>query len=132
MKKTITAILIIAMIAVAIALPSFAADPIYFTSVNNILMPLSDDTMPISYNGSMYVPYSVFNSSELGTFAVYSQTAQIVTVFGNGVQLYYNLQEGTTYDTYDNQYRSRAISSNGRIYIPAAFTCDYFDIHIRK
>lgn len=129
MKKTITAILLIAMIAVAIALPSFAAETIYFTSVNNILMPLRDDTMPISYSGSMYVPYSVFNSNELGTFAVYSQSAQIVTVFGDGVQLYYNLQDGTTYDTYGNTYRHRAISSNGRIYIPVAFTCEYFAIN---
>lgn len=129
MKKTIAAILIIAMIAVAIALPSFAAETIYFTSVNNILMQLSDDTMPINYNGSIYVPYSVFNSHELGTFAVYSQSAQIVTVFGNGVQLYFNLQDGTTYDTYDTQYRQRAISSNGRIYLPVAFTCEYFGIN---
>jgi len=129
MKKTIAAILIIAMLAIAIALPSFAADTIYFTSVNNILMQLSDDTMPINYNGSIYVPYSVFNSHELGTFAVYSQSAQIITVFGNGVQLYFNLQDGTTYDTYDTQYRQRAISSNGRIYLPVAFTCEYFGIN---
>ena len=122
MKKTIAAILIIAMLAIAIALPSFAAETIYFTSVNNILMQLSDDTMPINYNGNIYVPYSVFNSHELGTFAVYSQSAQIVTVFGNGVQLYFSLQDGTTYDTYDTQYRQRAISSNGRIYIHVAFT----------
>ncbi len=129
MKKTITAILIIAMIAVAIALPSFAAETVYFTSVNNILMPLSDDTMPINYSGNIYVPYSVFNSHELGTFSVYSQSAQIVTVFGDGVQLYFNLQNGTTYDNFDTQYRQRAISSNGRIYLPASFTCEYFGIN---
>lgn len=129
MKKTIAAILIIAMIAVAIALPSFAAETIYFTSVNNILMPLSDDTMPINYNGTIYVPYTVFNSTELGTFAVYSQSAQIVTVFGGGVQLYFNLQDGTTYDTFNEQYRAPVISTNGRIYLPASFTCDYFGIN---
>ena len=128
MKKTVAAILLIASLAIAIALPSFAADTIYFTSVNNILMTLSDDTMPINYNGSIYVPYSVFNSNELGTFAVYSQSAQIVTVFGSGVQLYFNLQEGATYDTYGTSYQYRAISSNGRVYLPAAFTCQYFGI----
>lgn len=128
MKKTIAAILIIALIAAAIALPSFAADSLYFTSVNNVLMPLSDETMPVNYNDTIYLPYSVFNSNELNTFSIYSQSAQIVTVFGNGVQLYYNLQTGTTYDAYGNQYRSSALSSNGRIYIPAAFTCEYFGI----
>lgn len=129
MKKTIAAILLIAMIAVAIALPSFAAETVYFTSVNNILMQLNDDTMAINYDGVMYLPYTVFNSHELGTFAVYSQSAQIVTVFGNGVQLYFNLQDGTTYDTFDTKYRQRAISSNGRIYLPIALTCDYFGIN---
>jgi len=129
MKKTIAAILIIAMIAVVIALPSFAADTVYFTSVNNILMQLNDDTMAINYDGVMYLPYTVFNSHELGTFAVYSQSAQIVTVFGNGVQLYFNLQDGTTYDTFDTKYRQRAISSNGRIYLPIALTCEYFGIN---
>ena len=128
MKKTITAILIIALIAVAIAFPSFAANTVYFTSVNNILMQLDDDTMAINYGGTIYLPYSVFNSHELSTFAVYSQSAQIVTVFGNGVQLYFNLQDGTTYDTFDTTYRQRAISSNGRIYLPAAFTAEYFGI----
>lgn len=129
MKKTIAAILLIAMIAVAIALPSFASENIYFTSVNNILMPLSDDTMPINHNGIVYVPYSVFNSNELGTFAVYSRSAQIVTVFGGGVQLYFDMQDGTTYDTFGEKFRSFAISTNGLIYLPAAFTCNYFGIN---
>ena len=57
LKRYIIAVIISAAIAVIIALPASAAN-IYFTSVNNILMPLRDDTMPISYNGAMYIPDS--------------------------------------------------------------------------
>ena len=128
LKRYIIAVIISAAIAVIIALPASAAN-IYFTSVNNILMPLRDDTMPISYNGAMYIPYSVFNSTELGTYAIYSSSAQAVTVFGDGAQLIYSLRSGTTYDNIGVKYNYRAVYMNGRIYIPIAFTCRYFEIN---
>lgn len=127
-KKSAAALLIIAFIAVLFARPANAAN-VYFTSVNNVLMPLSAETMPISYNGSMYIPYSVFNSTELNTYAVYSSSAQAVTIFGEGAQLIYSLRDGTTYDYLGIKYNYRAIYLNGLVYIPVAFTCRYFDIN---
>ena len=69
LKKTIASLLITAFLAVIIALPA-SASTIYFTSINNVLMPLSDSTMPINYNSLIYIPYSVFNSMELGTYSI--------------------------------------------------------------
>lgn len=45
--------------------PALAAD-LYFTSINDNLLPLTSDTMPVWSGGVLYVPYSVFDSGVTG------------------------------------------------------------------
>ncbi len=126
-RKLLVSIILAAIVCMATALP-VSASTLYFTSINNILMPLSDDTMPINVDGIMYVPYSVFNSSELGTYSVYSKTSQVVLVFRSDLQLNFDLKDGSTYDNTSETYSISAVYSNGVVYIPAAFTCEFFGI----
>ena len=109
-------------------LSAAGATTLTFTSVNNTLLPLSDDTMPTQYGSTIYLPYSIFNSLELGTYAVYSPTSQKVTVFTEDAQIIFDLRSGETVDSAGESYTSSAISRNGRIYLPVSFTCDYFGI----
>ncbi len=126
-RKMLVSIILAAIVCMATALP-VSASTLYFTSINNILMPLSDDTMPINVDGIMYVPYNVFNSSELGTYSVYSKSSQVVLVFRSDLQLNFDLKDGSTYDNTSETYSISAVYSNGVVYIPAAFTCEFFGI----
>lgn len=126
-RKLLVSIILAAIVCMATALP-VSASTLYFTSINNILMPLSDDTMPINVDGIMYVPYNVFNSSELGTYSVYSKSSQVVLVFRSDLQLNFDLKDGSTYDNTSETYSISAVYSNGVVYIPAAFTCEFFGI----
>ena len=47
-------------LALLFPLPVSAAD-LYFTSVNDNLLPLMADTMPLWSGGQLYVPYTVFD-----------------------------------------------------------------------
>ncbi len=43
-----------------------AASTVYFTAVNDQLLPLNDETMPFWSNGILYVPYTAFENSDFG------------------------------------------------------------------
>ncbi len=51
LKKTV----LLLLLAAVLLLPGRAAE-VTFTSVNNTLLPLSDDSMPTLYGGTVYLP----------------------------------------------------------------------------
>ena len=123
LKKTV----LLLLLAAVLLLPGRAAE-VTFTSVNNTLLPLSDDSMPTLYGGTVYLPYSIFNSLDLGTYAVYSPTSQKVTVFTEKDQLIFDLIHGGAVDKDEVSYTNSAISLNGRVYLPVDFTSRHFGI----
>jgi hypothetical protein len=70
MKKRPVCFLLAVLLTVGfLLLPSAAEDSIFFTAINNTLLELTDDTMPVSYNSVIYVPSSLFNSTALDTYS---------------------------------------------------------------
>ncbi len=106
---------------------------IYFTAVNDRLLSLTSDTMPMWSGGALYVPYTVFDagstSVSLGVSCSYSSTGNTLTVYNLRKMLVYDMNAGSARDQHSGQtYSARAITRNGRIYVPVAFTCDFFDL----
>ena len=67
MKKRIGALIL----ALALCLPLVrvsSADTVYFTSMNDSLMGLSDSTMPYWSGGYLYVPASGFNGRDINVY----------------------------------------------------------------
>ena len=96
-RKRLTLIMVIAsLLAGLIAFPAAAADDIiYITAVNNNLLELKAETMPVKYKSLIYVPYSVFNSNDLGTKTIYSRQAQVVCDILRNTKLLFNMGNGT-------------------------------------
>lgn len=126
-KKVFFAAAIILAVLFA-TLPSRAED-IYFTAVNNMLMELRSETMPVMHNSVPYVPWSVFNSKELGTYAMYSKESQMVVVSDGEKMLYFDMSTGTVTDENDESYFFSAIYTNNTAYIPAYYVADFFGIN---
>ena len=110
--------------------PILAQNAIYFTAINNTLLELNDQTMPINENGTIYLPSSVFNSSDLGTYCLYSRSKQQVVISDLDKILYYDMSAGNSYDDRDNSYPYAAIYHNDTAYIPAFFTASFFNIQV--
>ena len=96
------------------------AGDIYFTSVNDKLIPLSTDTMPTWVSGRLYVPASTFDSSatgiDLGFY--FRQNNNTVTLYTLRQMLVFDLNRGIAYDQHTGETLStRAVNRNGRIYL---------------
>ena len=108
-------------------IPASAAE-LYFTGINDSVAPLASDTMPCWYGGTLYVPYTVFNTSQngigisLGLNTSYSRGGQSVTI--------YNLrQNGTSRDDMTGMAcEGRAIMRNGKPYVPLNTVCAFFGL----
>lgn len=111
-----------------VALSASAENIIFFTAVNNTLLELTKETMPVDYGSLIYVPSSIFNSRALGTYSLYSRGAQKVLISDGDKLLYFDMSAGNSYDNEDTTYRYEAIYVNDTAYVPALFVAQYFDI----
>ena len=114
--------------------PALAAD-LYFTSINDNLLPLTSDTMPVWSGGVLYVPYSVFDSGVTGInlgglICSYNRNGgTAVTLFNLKQMLVFDLVSGTCRnDVTGETYPAKAIIRNGRPYLPVATVCDFFGL----
>ncbi len=129
MKRTLLCFLLTAVFAVGVlAMFSSAEDDIFFTAVNNTLLDLTAETMPVSYNSMIYVPSSVFNSRALDTYSYYSRGTQMVLISNGSHTLYFDMSAGSSCDEADNTYRYVAIYYNDTAYVPAFFVTDFFGL----
>ncbi len=101
MKRLIGIIVLLSAAVMLLVIPILAQNTVYFTAINNTLLELDDQTMPIMENGTIYLPSSVFNSSDLGTYCLYSRNKQQVVISDLDKILYFDMSAGNSYDDRD-------------------------------
>lgn len=127
-RKRAAFVLLAVLLALLFALPGGAEDTVFFTVINNTLLELDADTMPVIYSSLIYVPSSLFNSRALDTYAYYSRDTQVALISDGDSILYFDMGAGNSYDSEDNTYRYAAIYVNDTAYVPAYFVADYFGL----
>ena len=134
MKKRIWAILFVVafcLATIAEPLPA-AADTPCFMAVNDNLLELNDQYIPIVANGQYYVPYTVLDSSvtglELGIFPVYNTLYNTIVVYSRDQVLSFDLSTGICTNRSGAVLSARSVTRNGRVYVPARFICEYFGL----
>jgi hypothetical protein len=109
-----------------------AAADVYFPSVNDKLLELSTDTMPEVVSGVLYVPYTVFDGNttgvNLGIFPFGNKLQNTFILYNRQKTLVFDLSANNSYDSAQNIYRYMAITRNNKLYLPASFVCDFFDL----
>lgn len=110
--------LVLCTLFVAFILP-YHASALTLTAVNETLLPLSDDTMPVRLGGELYAPYSVFGN--VTDTAAYEN--EKVTLSSGGNVLVFSPDEGTVYDQDYNAYETPAYHRNGTVYVPVQLVC---------
>ncbi|MDR0818831.1 MAG: hypothetical protein LBN43_04585 [Oscillospiraceae bacterium] len=130
LKRPIAALAAFVILAAAMIIgTSSAASDIYFTSVGDKLLPLTQGEIPVNQSGVMYVPYTVFNSSTLGTSVYYSKSSQIVQIMNGTKELRFDLGALKTYDNNGRYFNSSlAIIKNGKPFVPVSFVSGYFGL----
>ena len=135
-KRRLPAFLLAVVLCLGLFPPiSVSAADLYFTSLNDTLQPLTSDTMPVWSGGTLYVPYSVFDSNingtgvKLGMECSYERNSNIVTLYNLQKMLVFDLNAGICRNELTGEtYSARAITRNGRPYLPLGMVCDFFGL----
>ena len=133
MKRRIWALLCILCLCLTLFLPTQAAGDVCFTSVNDTILPLTADSMPVWSGGVLYVPHTVFDMGStgisFGTNTSYNKSSGIVSIFNMHQMLVFDIENATCFDQHTGQtFSGRAIIRNGKAYVPAARVCTFFGL----
>ena len=134
-KRFLTGLLtLVFCLGLMLPLPVRAAD-LYFTSVDDSLLPLTSATMPVWSGGKLYVPYTVFDKGstgvDLGLKCIYNRNSGTVTLYTpqEMLLLVFDLNAGTCRDEITGStFDTKAITRNGQPFLPVNFVCDYFEL----
>lgn len=134
MRRRFLSLLCVFALCFAVLIPSQANTNVCFTAVNDRLLGLSGNSMPMWSEGTLYVPFSVFDvnttGASLGTSSTYSRSSSIVTIFNLHQMLVFDLNTGTCRNQHTGETLSgRAIVRNGTAYVPVARVCRFFGLN---
>jgi len=134
-KKFWSAVLCAVFVLSILAPIPARAEGVCYTAINERVLQLSDDTMPIWSEDILYAPYTSFdekvNGVPWGIECSYNKNSGIITVYDIDARsfLEFDLREGTCVDSLTGyEYRYGAILRSGRPYLPVKVVCTHFNL----
>lgn len=121
--------LLLAVLALMSCLPerADAADTVYFLSVNDTIMDLSDETMPFWSGGRLYVPHTAVRGTDLGISYNRRDRMTVVLYQGSSV-LTFDLAAGTISGNNGRGYGGAAIVRGDVVFLPVDILCQFFGL----
>lgn len=105
-----------------------ATETLYFTSINETVLELSDATMPFVSGGVLYVSSNMFSNKELGISYSSNTVTQIATLYTAGGALRFDLKKGTVVDEQGKAMPYGAIVRSGRVFFPVEMVAEFFGL----
>ena len=133
MKRIVTWLTVAALCLAMVYVPAAAANEVCFTAVNDRLLPLSADTMPIWINGVLYVPATIFDNNitgiSLGLYCSQSKNGNTVTLYNLRQMLVFDINAGNSRNQHTGElYPDRAINRSNQVFLPLVAVCDFFHL----
>lgn len=106
-----------------------AVGTIYFTSVNDTLLDLSDATMPFWQGGVLYVSGAALDGTDLGIFYSYNREKQVASVYKQRRFMYCDLAAGTIEDNTTHEiYNGSVIVKGDMVFFPINVLASFFGL----
>ena len=110
-------------------LPANAADSVCFLAANEKLFPLSDETMPFWFNGSLYVPHILMDEDELGVHYSRNMEKQMFIAYNlRSGSLTFDLAAGTIETNTRRVIPGSALVRGGIVFLPLGALCGFFGL----
>ena len=120
-------LLLSALMLVSLAPPRAAASgTVYFTAVNDTLLPLADETMPFWSGGVLYVASAAFDGTDLGTFYSRSRDKTTALLYKQRSVVTFDLAEGTIETNGGQTYSGSAVTRGDAVFVPVDVVCRCF------
>lgn len=130
-RRGLLAAALCAAVLLGLALPA-AGSPstVYLMAVNEKVLEVTAENMPMTVNGTLYVPYTMLSNQvldfNLAVSALYSATRRTVLVTDGGRGITFDLQANTAQDVGGNEVPVRAMMRNSMVFLPIDYLCEYF------
>ena len=129
-KRGLLAALCAAAVLGLLAPVSGASSTVYLMAVNDKVVEMTAENMPMTANGTLYVPYTMLSTQvldfNLGVSALYSATRRTVLVSDGARGVTFDLQANTAQDLGGNDVPVRAMMRNSMVFLPIDYLCEYF------
>lgn len=130
LKTLISVVLIVLMLGGLIVFAS-GSSPIYLMSVNNMVLQMSYENMPLFFGNELYIPYIMLSpqvtSTDLGVWAQYSASKGTLTVTNGSRTVVFDIRRNTVEDHRGVSVDAMALVRNSMVYIPLDWLCEDFE-----
>jgi len=127
MKRVIVVFLVCILIFGLLSFVTNGANNLSFIAVNDTIpLTLSGNEAPFYSGGTLYVPYTVFQSISLDVS--YASGDDILNLFNRTSRLVFDLNNHTVTDENKLTQSISAIAKNGTIFLPAVFCAAHFGV----
>lgn len=128
LRRLIPIVLAVLMLC-ALIFPASGAT-VYFMSVNDMVLEMTAENMPLVVSSILYVPYTMFSSRitnvDLGVRAQYSASRGILTVTDGEKTVTFDTRRSTAYDENGTKVKAQAVVRNSMAFLPVHWLCNYF------
>lgn len=130
MKRKVAALVLCCLLLLSTTHVS-ASGSVYFTAVNDSVLPLTDETMPFWSSGFLYIASSLFVGDvrkELGIGYIYPAANNLLILYGSGRSLQFDLTKSYAQDHEGNAYFPPAVLRGDVVFVPASVVADFFGL----
>ncbi|MDD6160710.1 MAG: hypothetical protein PUB51_06235 [Oscillospiraceae bacterium] len=131
-KALFLPLLIAAILLGSLILPASGASNAMLLSVNDTVMELQANNLPMVSGGTIYVPYTMFSPSvtgiNLGVRAQYNASQGVLTVTDGRYPISFDVRGNTAVSSSGRPLTVRALVRNSTPYLPIEWLCSYYPI----
>lgn len=124
LRRIIAVILVLLFVAPFVVTASADSTGLCFTAANDNLFELS--SMTAFVGGVPYVPAMAF--STFGVYYDYFNASSTALLYSGTKQIFFDLTNGNSYDSYYQQQPVSAVFKYGQVYVPVDWVCTYFGL----
>ncbi len=128
MKKKLCILLAALMLCSLLPLGALASPTVYFSAVNDTLLDLGDETMPLWSSGRLYVTYASAWKSDLGISYSYNKNTKKAIFYQHQNVLVCDLEKNTVTDNDGGSYSGAPLDRGGLVFVPVTALVEFFDL----
>ena len=111
-----------------VSLPVGAAPTVYFSAVNDTLLDLNDETMPLWSGSRLYVTYTSAWKSDLGISYSYNKNTKKAIFYYHQNVLVCDLEKNTVTDNDGGSYAGAPLERGGMVFVPITALTEFFGL----
>ena len=123
-------VIVLCMTLTLLSPTATAVGTVYFCGVNDKLLPLNDQMIPLNTGSEIYLPYKIFTApdTKIGVFCAVSSDQSSLLLYNTEKRLIFDIAGGTITDQNDSTYYYSVRVANGTVYLPASLVCSFFGL----